>query len=179
MAHLEIRVRRRVRELVPRTYELAVVTAVDAIANGLAQLDRDGAVVLDGEIGNAAPRIQPPGCDDRPGGAGRDAGLAAAAVGAGALIYGQWQIRQDLPEKEPRAPLARGEVGVLADPAEPGVAGERFLEHRGRVDAHPVAERSDALLQLRGQRGESAAQGLVVVAPQSVTRHVGCAAAGQ
>src|SRR5256885_3316395 len=73
MAHLEIRVRGRARELVPRTHQLAVVTAVDAIADRLAQLNRNGAVVLDGEIGDAAPRIQPPGGDDRTGGAGRDA----------------------------------------------------------------------------------------------------------
>src|SRR5207248_2613944 len=159
MAHLEIRVRGRARELVPRTHELAVVAAVDAIADRPAQLDRNGAVVLDGEIGDAAPRIQPPGGDDRTGGAGRDARLAAAAVGAGALIDGQRQVRQDLAEKEPRAPLARDEVGVLADPAEPGIPGERLLEHRRGVDAHPVTERSDALLQLCGERGERAAQG--------------------
>src|SRR5256885_17260808 len=77
---------------------------------------------------DALPIFQPPGGDDRTGGAGRDAGLAAAAVGAGALIYGQGQVRQDLTEKEPRAPLARDEGGVLADPAEPGVAGEGLLE---------------------------------------------------
>src|SRR5256885_7162493 len=94
MAHLEIRVRGRARELVPRTHQLAVVTAVDAIADRLAQLDRNGAVVLDGEIGNAAPRIQPPRGDDRTGGAGRDTGLAAAAVGTGALIYRQRQVRR-------------------------------------------------------------------------------------
>src|SRR5438046_1261933 len=145
MAHLEIRVRGRARELVPRTHQLAVVTAVDAIADRLAQLNRNGAVVLDGEVGDAAPRVQPPGGDDRTGGAGGDARLAAAAVGAGALIHRQRQVRQDLAEKEPRAPLARDEVGVLADPAEPGIAGQRLLEHRRRVHAHPVAERSDSL----------------------------------
>src|SRR5256885_13264916 len=52
---------------------------------------------------DALPIFQPPGGDDRTGGAGRDAGLAAAAVGAGALIYGQGQVRQDLTEKEPRS----------------------------------------------------------------------------
>src|SRR5256885_130468 len=103
MAHLEIRVRGRARELVPRTYELAVVTAVDAIADRLAQLNRNGAVVLDGEIGDAAPRIQPPGGDDRTGGAGRDARLAAAAVGGGALIHRQRQVRQDPAAKETTA----------------------------------------------------------------------------
>src|SRR5256885_16422911 len=123
MAHLEIRVRGRARELVPRTHQLAVVTAVDAMADRLAQLNRNGAVVLDGEVGDAASRIQPPGGDDRTGGAGRDARLAAAAVGAGALIHRQRQVRQDLAEKEPRAALACDEVGVLADPAEPRVAG--------------------------------------------------------
>src|SRR6266513_1326878 len=92
---------------------------------------------------------------------------------AAALIHRQRQVRQDLAEKEPRAALACDEVGVLADPAEPRVAGQRLLEHRRGVDAHPVAERSDALLQLSGERGERAAQGLVVVAPESVTRHVG------
>src|SRR5438067_977311 len=147
MAHLEIRVRGRARELVPRTHQLAVVTAVDAIADRLAQLNRNGAVVLDGEIGDAAPRIQPPGGDDRTGGAGRDARLAAAAVGAGALIHRQGQVRQDLAEKEPRAPLARDEVGVLADPAEPGEARR----------AGTLAELASQRVQIKGGRARHGA----------------------
>src|SRR5437763_218741 len=169
---LEVRVRRRLREFVPRTDQLAVVAAVDAIADRFAEPLGDGAPVLDGEVGDAAACIEAPGRDDGSRGAGRNAGLTASAVGAGGLVRRQRQVRQDLAGKEPGAAMARDEVGVLADPAESGVAGERLLEHRRGIDAHPVAEWPDVLLKLRGEPGESASQRLVVVASQRVARHV-------
>src|SRR5262249_60312657 len=76
--HLEVGVRRRAGKLVPRAHELAIIAAEDAVADRWAQLHRDGTVMLDGEIGDAAPRIEAVGCDDRARGAGRDAGLAGA-----------------------------------------------------------------------------------------------------
>src|SRR3974377_1092636 len=129
MTHLEIRVAGGARELVPRTHQLAVIAAEDAIADPLAQLHRDRAVVLDGEIGNAAARIEAPGRNDRPRRAGGDARLGGATVRARRLIERERQNGEQLPEEEPRAALTRDEVGVLADPAETGVTRERLLEH--------------------------------------------------
>ena len=46
------------RELVPRAHREAIVAAIDAVADRFAEFVRDRALVLDGEIGNAAPRIE-------------------------------------------------------------------------------------------------------------------------
>ena len=46
------------RELVPRAAELAVVAAVDAIADGRPQRFRYRPRVLDGEIRDAQPRVE-------------------------------------------------------------------------------------------------------------------------
>src|SRR6202007_1464330 len=46
------------RELVPRAGGEAIVAAVDAVAEQRAQLLVDRALVLDGEIGDAASRIE-------------------------------------------------------------------------------------------------------------------------
>ena len=100
VTHLEIRMARRLRKLVPRTHELAVVAAVDAVAEGRAQLFGNAARMLDREIGNAAPCIKLLRRDDRLGGARGDAGAAGAAVGACGCIHRQRQIGEDLAQEE-------------------------------------------------------------------------------
>src|SRR5580704_17438323 len=70
VTHAEVRLDGRPREFDPGADELAVVAAIDAIADGAAKFHRDGALELDGEIGDAAPCIQPIGRDDGAGGAG-------------------------------------------------------------------------------------------------------------
>src|SRR6185295_14183287 len=67
------------RKLVPRTHRKAVVAAVDAVADQRAQFARDRTFVLDGEIGDAAPRIEPVRRRKRRGRADVEAGAAAAA----------------------------------------------------------------------------------------------------
>ena len=64
------------RKLVPRADQLAVVAAVDAIADRAAKLQRNRTGEFDGEVGNAAPCIQPVRRDDGAGGAGGHAGAA-------------------------------------------------------------------------------------------------------
>src|SRR5687767_10499467 len=66
------------RKSVPRAHDLAVVAAVDAVADERAQLLRDRAAVLDGEVGDAAPRVELVGAADRLRRADVDAALAAA-----------------------------------------------------------------------------------------------------
>ena len=69
-------------KFVPRAYELAVVAAVDAVAYRLAKFFRDTALVFDGEVADAAARIQPVRRGDGAGRAHVDAGGATAAVTA-------------------------------------------------------------------------------------------------
>ena len=58
LAGRELRLMSGLRKLVPRADREAVVTAIDAIADGFAKFAWDRPLVLDGEIGNAAPRIE-------------------------------------------------------------------------------------------------------------------------
>ncbi len=67
-------------KFVPGADQLAIVATVDAVADQRAQVRRDRAGMLDGQVGDASPRIKPVGRDDRLRGAKVDAGLAAAAV---------------------------------------------------------------------------------------------------
>jgi hypothetical protein len=47
-------------------------------------------------------------------------------VRAHRLVHGQRQIGEDLADEEIRARVARDEVGVLADPAEPALRASAF-----------------------------------------------------
>ena len=73
------------RELVPRADRKAIVAAIDAVADGFAEFVRDRSLVLDREIGNAAPRIELVGRRKRRRRTDVEAGPAGAAmVGLGA-----------------------------------------------------------------------------------------------
>src|SRR5262249_58437737 len=98
--HLEVGVRRGAGKLVPRAYELTVIAAEDAVADRWAQLHGDRTVVLDGEVGDAAPRIEAVGCNDRTRGAGRYARLSGAAVRARGLIDQRGVVGEGLIAKE-------------------------------------------------------------------------------
>src|SRR5690625_240140 len=166
-------------EFVPGADELAVVAAEDAVADRGPQLLRDGAFVFDGEVGDAAAGVEAVGRGDGPGGADVDAAGAAAAVGGRRLVHRQREIKVDLAEEEPRAPVAIDEAGVLADPAQAGVAGEGALEHRRGIDEDAEAEGADLLGDLRRQLLQPVAHELVVVPPQGITGDVGAFAVGQ
>src|SRR5207248_11475714 len=58
VARLEFRLARRRRKLVPRTNGETIVAAIDAITDRCAEFAIDMTLVLDREIGNAAPRIE-------------------------------------------------------------------------------------------------------------------------
>ena len=67
-------------ELVPRADGEAIVAAIDAVADQRPELARDRPVVLDGEVGDAAPRIEPVGRRKSVGRADVEAGAARAAM---------------------------------------------------------------------------------------------------
>jgi hypothetical protein len=90
--------------------------------------------VLDGEVGNAAPRIEPIGRRERRGRANVEAGLAGAAMVALRRVRRQIERGENGAEEQPRAEFARHQIGVLALPAEAGGRRQRFLHHRRGID---------------------------------------------
>ena len=116
-------------ELVPGADQLAVVAAVDAVAHQWPHVFGNGAIVLDGQVGNAAPCVQSLRPGDRTGGTDIDAARAGAAVCRGRHIDRQRDIDVDLADEEPRTAVAIDQAGVLADPAQPGVARQCAFQH--------------------------------------------------
>src|SRR5688572_12740764 len=114
--------RRRARELVPGTDELAVVATVDAIAHHAPQLDGNRAVELDRQIRDAAARIELIGRGYSAGGARGNARAARAAMRADGFVERQRQVGQDLADEKIRSRVARDEVRVLSNPAEARLA---------------------------------------------------------
>src|SRR6185312_17181056 len=105
---------------VPGADREAIVAAIDAVAHGHAEFLGDMALVLDGEIGDAAPRIEPVGRRKGLCRADIETVAAAAAMILFRRIGGEIERREDLAEEEPGAVAARDEIGVLALPADAG-----------------------------------------------------------
>src|SRR5687768_2537424 len=85
---LKILFPRRLGEAIPGTDQLAVVAAVDPVADQRPQLLGDGALVLDGEVGDAAAGIQLVGAADRLCRADVDAAFAGSTMILFRKIYG-------------------------------------------------------------------------------------------
>ena len=126
----------RAREFVPGADREAIVAAIDAVADQRAQLVRDRPLVLDRQIGDAAPRIEPVRGRERGGRAGVETAPAGAAMVALGRVGRQRQAQIDLAEEQPGAEIARHEVGVLALPAEPGLLRQRLFHDRRGIDKH-------------------------------------------
>ena len=160
----------RGRELVPRADELAVVAAVDAVADRGAEFDRDRAVRFDRQVRDAAARVERVRRDDRLRRADVDARAAAAAVRADRRRLGQSEIDEDLAEEEHRAAFAVEGERVLAAPADAAPGRELDLQHRRGIGEDAVAERADRLGEPVGELAQALAQHLVVVAAARVDR---------
>ena len=74
LARRKLRLAPGLRELVPRADREAIVAAIDAVAHQRAQLARDRTLVLDRQVRDAAPRIEPVGRGKRIGRADVEAG---------------------------------------------------------------------------------------------------------
>ena len=94
-------------ELVPRADRQAIVAAIDAVADRRAEFLRDRPLMLDGQVGDAAPRIEPVGRGKGIGRAGVEAGAAGAAMVALRRVGRQLERREDRAEEQPGAD-ARG-----------------------------------------------------------------------
>jgi len=92
--------------------------------------------MLDGEIGNAAPRIEPVG---RRKGGGR-ARILARRTATAAVAPGRRrrkiERRIDRAQEQPAAMLAADEITVLALPAESRRRRQRLFHHRRGIDEH-------------------------------------------
>ncbi len=118
-------------QLVPRADRKAIIASVDLVAYRRAEFTRDGALVLDGEIRNAAPRIELIRRGKRIGRTDVETRAATATVIARPIVRGQINRGEYRAEKQPGAEFSRNQIGVLALPTETGGFGERLF-HDGR-----------------------------------------------
>ena len=158
-------------EFVPRADQLAVVAAVDAVADQRPQLERNRPGMLDGEVGDAATRIQPVRRDDGPRRADVDAGGATAAMRRDRLARLQGQVDINFAEKEHRPGFAVKQQCVLAAPALPASSGQFCLQHWSRVGEHAMTERFHLPGNFFTQRLQARPQDLVIVAAPRIDRH--------
>lgn len=121
-------------ESVPRAGLEAVIAAEDSVADGGAQLGRNGAFEFDGEIGNAAAGVEDKGLGDGLGRAGGDAAATSAAAVFFWRIGGEFCGGEDFGEEEPVAKGAADEVGVFSDEADASALGEVSFEEGSGVD---------------------------------------------
>jgi len=157
-----------------------IVAAVDAVADQRRRSRGDRAFVLDGEVGNAAPRIEPIGLGER----SRRADVEARAAGcrqwsSSGASGGRSSVVKIAPKKQPRSKFARHQVRMLALPADAGGTSERLLHHGRSVDEHfrVAAGRGD---QPAGERLEPRLDDVVIIIALGIDRDTrrACARAG-
>src|SRR5215471_5721552 len=98
---------------------------------------RNRALVFDGEIGNAAPRIETIRRRKRRRWADIEACATIPTVVSLGRVGRQFQRGKKSTEKQPRAEFSRYEVGVLALPPQAGSGSERLFHHGGSIDENP------------------------------------------
>src|SRR5262249_29023881 len=123
--HGEVWLGTRLRVLVPRARELAIVATVDAVSDQGTKLLGNAARELDREIRNAAPRVELVGGDDGAGRTGVEAGATSSAMLAHRVGRRERKIGVDLPQEEERAGFAREQQRMLAAPAQSRLGRER------------------------------------------------------
>ena len=178
VAGAQLGLARHLRPLVPRAHREAVVAAVDPVADRRPEFLRDRPLVLDRQVRDAAPRVEPIGRREGVGRAGLEAGAAGAAMVLLRRVRLQGQGGEHRAEEQPRAVAARDEVGVLALPAEPRRLRQRLLHDRRGVDEHlhlaaHLAAIAPSPREPAGQLLELALDHVVVVAVAGVDGDVG------
>ena len=108
------------RELVPRADGQAVVAAIDAIADRGSKLPRDRALVLDREIGDAAPRVEPIGRRERACRTRVEAGAALSAMVRFRRVGRQLEVGEDAPRNS-QEPNSR-DTRLVCLPCQPSPA---------------------------------------------------------
>src|SRR5215469_8301938 len=136
MGRLELRGFRNRRAMVPRTNVLADIATEDVRSHRRPLGFRDRPAKFDGEIRNAEARVDRISAlggrrNDRTGWAGiytTRAGTAAIRRRGIFRIGFDFERDQQFSQEEPRAALLIDEAGILADPAEAGLARIRPLQ---------------------------------------------------
>ena len=165
MAHAELGVARRARELhVPRTDVLAHVAAEQPVAHvasvGLVELTG----MLDGEVGDAAPRVEHARCDECAGWTGVETGAAgAAAIRLEGQVGGEIRVGQHDADEGERAPVGVDQHHVFPDPAEPGPLRQLALGDGSRIDIAAGFRAGDDLADGGGKALQAATEDEMVV----------------
>src|SRR5262249_52004087 len=145
--------------------------AEHAIADERPERVGNGAHMLDGEIGDAAPRIERVGVDEGAGGAGVETGAAFAATWGFRCRRGAFEIQQKLAQDQPAAGAGCDHDRVFADEADAAQLRRLPLEKRRGVDAGAPGDwvsagSGDAL----GEPLEFAFEEAVVIDAPGITR---------
>lgn len=64
------------------------------------------------------------------------------------------------------------QVGMLADPAQTGIAGQRLFQDRGRIDIDAVTKWTAAQGDFPGQSLQASAHQFMVIAACGITRNI-------
>lgn len=117
------------RESIPWADHLADVASKNPIAYFFAQFNRDVVFEFDGEIGDAARRVECAVWQNAIGGAGGDATRACAAmVGDEWRIGLEFEVEKNFGDEKIRALFWMDEASVLSDPADARALGEIAFE---------------------------------------------------
>src|SRR5262249_45344076 len=100
------------RKFIPRTRREAIVAAVDAISDGGAEFQRNGALQFNGEIGNAPAGVEVERRGNRSGGTRGNAARAGAAAVLFRWVGLKFNGRDDLADENPVAEISTDEIGV-------------------------------------------------------------------
>lgn len=116
----------------------AVVTAKQVVADGAAELERDGAFVLDSEVADTLAGVELVGGGDGLSRADIDAPGAGAAAVFLRLIRFKIEGGENGAQKKPLAFFGVQQNGVFALPSETGLLGDGFFEEWAGVNVGAV-----------------------------------------
>ena len=159
-------------KLVPRAEELAIITAVDAVADARPQFFRNAALEFDGQVRDTTSRIEFKGTNNRAGRANLDTCRARAAMFSDRTVDRQRQIGEQFTQEKPGARILVNQVGVFAYPAEAGVTGQGFFQYRCAVDKCSVTKRARRRLDTVCKFLQTLANDFVVVAAERIARYI-------
>ena len=157
---------------IPGAHILADVAAKDQIPVAATQLLGNIFFYFDRQVGDAAAAVHDVGFHNGLGRALVQTAAAASAVIAPRCIRVEFPVEQDLANEKPGAQLlARNQIGILADPSDPGAGRPVLVHHRPRVHIDPARGAGTELLNRLHQSFQFAAQNLVVVVARCVAGH--------
>ena len=112
------------------------------------------------------------GADDRLCGADVDAIAAGATTVHSFLAFGKWNVGQDLRNEIPGPDALLDQVCVLAHPADAGLLGQRFFEHRAGVHIDFGLAVVESLMDFFLELFEPWSQNIVIIVVERVKRNI-------